>query len=463
MKRAKTKRQASSIKFSKIRGSAHGLSLSSMWLASILSFLMIDVSSARQSAEQGAEQTADQQTADVAIQSIEDWTQWRGNLRTGHLMRESGWPDSVSDTALEQLWAVKLGPSYSGPIVVGDRVFATETLDKKYEVVTAFDRTSGKPLWNARWEGAMAVPFFAQANGSWIRSTPTYEDGKLYVGGMRDVLVCLNAESGDEIWRVDFPSQLKSELPSFGYVSSPLIDGDFLYTQAGGGFCKINKHDGQLVWRTLVDGGGMNGSAFASPVLADLAGVSQLLVQSRTDLCGIDQETGDTLWKVEIPTFRGMNILTPTVIEKEDSVFVSSYGGTTQLIKISREGEKFTSSQVWNNGSQAYMNSPVVIDNHVYMHLRNQRFACYDLTTGTETWRSRPMGKYASMIANGDKILALDERGELLLIKANPEKFELLSSRKVGDDSWAHLAIRGNQIFVRNLDELIVFDWKSED
>lgn len=430
-------------------------------LASVIALRPTDVAVAFQEAEQ-FEQSAEKGAVDDSAQSEEDWSQWRGNLRTGHLKRETNWPDSVSESAMEQLWSVKLGPGYSGPIVVGDRVFAAETKDQKYEVVTAFDRTSGKPLWSARWEGAMSVPFFARANGSWIRSTPTYEDGRLYVGGMRDVLVCLHAETGDEIWRIDFPSQVKSELPTFGYVSSPLIEGDFLYTQAGGGFCKINKHDGQLVWRTLVDGGGMNGSAFSSPVLAELAGVKQVVVQTRTDLCGIDIETGDALWKVEIPTFRGMNILTPTVLEAEDTVFVSSYGGTTQLLKVSRDGDKFTTTQVWNNGSQGYMNSPVVIDNHVYMHLRNQRFACYDLKTGAETWRSKPMGKYASMIANGDKILALDERGELLLIKANSDKFELLSSRKVGDDSWAHLAIRGNQVYVRNLDELIVLDWKSE-
>lgn len=111
--------------------------------------------------------------------------------------------------------------------------------------------------------------------------------------------------------------------------------------------------------------------------------------------------------------------------------------------------------------AQGYMSSPVIIGDHVYLHLRNQRFACIEFATGKQTWRSKPMGKYCSMIANGDKILALDQRGDLLLIRANPAKFELLSSRKVGDDSWAHLAIRKNQVFVRNLNELIVFQWES--
>ena len=99
----------------------------------------------------------------------------------------------------------------------------------------------------------------------------------------------------------------------------------------------------------------------------------------------------------------------------------------------------------------------MIVDGHSYVHLRNQRFACFDLATGTERWRSRPFGKYASLVAAGDKILALDQKGELLLIRANPEKFELIDRRKVGDDSWAHVAVSGKDIVVRNLNEVVLF------
>jgi outer membrane protein assembly factor BamB len=277
---------------------------------------------------------------------------------------------------------------------------------------------------------------------------------------MKEVLVCLDAASGSELWKMNFPAKLKTEEPSFGFVCSPLIDGEFLYVQAGGGFCKLNKKDGSLVWRTLIDGGGMYGSAFSSPVITTLVGVRQAVVQTRTKLSGVDLETGKELWFHEIPAFRGMNIMTPIALG--DQLFVSAYGGTTQLFNVTRSPNgEFLLQEVWKLPAQGYMNSPVVIDGFVYIHLRNQRFACVDLKTGKEKWRSRPMGKYVSMIANGDKILVLDERGELLLIRANPEKFDLLDSRDVGDDSWAHLAIRQNQIFVRNLEELVAFEWKT--
>jgi outer membrane protein assembly factor BamB len=116
-------------------------------------------------------------------------------------------------------------------------------------------------------------------------------------------------------------------------------------------------------------------------------------------------------------------------------------------------------SEKWNVGVQGYMSSPIIVKDYAYVHLRNQRFACFDLKAGTEKWRSKTFGKYSSMIASDDKILALDQRGDLLLFKASPDAFELLDRRKVGDDSWAHLAISGKDIVVRDLKELSLFKW----
>ena len=138
-------------------------------------------------------------------------------------------------------------------------------------------------LWAAEWPGAMSVPFMAKRNGDWIRSTPAYDGQSVYVAGMRDVLVCLDAGTGAERWRVDFVEQFKSPLPAFGFVCSPLVVGDHVFVQAAAGFCKLDKRTGQVVWRILEDGGGMFGSAFSSPVLATVCGQEQLLVQTRTE------------------------------------------------------------------------------------------------------------------------------------------------------------------------------------
>ena len=404
----------------------------------------------------------------VAIEpgNQEIWPQWRGPTRDGQIAIEPGsesrrWPEKLSGDAVRAVWRSPLGPSYSGPIVSDTFVFTTETVNQKSEVVRALDRKTGRQVWEASWEGAMTVPFFAASNGSWIRSTPAFDGECLYVGGIRDVLVCLDAETGEKRWTTDFMSELKSELPSFGCVCSPLVDGEFIYIQAGAGCCKVDKRTGKIVWRSLKDGGGTWGSAFSSPVIATLAGQKQLLVQTRERLAGIDLENGAELWSQNIPAFRGMNILTPTVLG--DSIFTSAYQGKSLMFQLASAGGKFAVTESWNNKATGYMSSPVILDGHIYLHLQNQRFTCIDLATGKTRWTTSPFGKYWSLVARGDRILALDEQGVLCLIRANPEKYEQLDSLKISENpSWAHLALCGDEIFIREQEAMAVYKWKMD-
>ena len=395
----------------------------------------------------------------VSAEEATGWLQWRGPSRDG-FVEGAAWPDELTADSLEQVWQVAdLGPSYSGPLLTSDLVIITETRDEATEHVQAFDRATGKLRWEVSWEGAMTVPFFAASNGSWIRATPCIDEGRLYVAGMRDVLVCLDLATGEELWKVDFVEELETPLPSFGFVSSPLIRGGFVYVQAGSGFVKLNKVTGERAWVALEDGGGMNGSAFSSPYLTTLNGEEQILVQTRDSLAGVNPDDGGVLWKTPVEAFRGMNIVTPTVFDGR--VFTTSYGGGSFLFSVASGNAEKPVDLVWRNKVQGYMSTPIIIDGHAYVHLRNQRFACINLATGEEAWITQPFGRYWSMVAQGDKILALDETGDLRLIKATPDGFTLLGETKVTDlESWAHLAVDGNQIAIRDLDRTTLWQWK---
>lgn len=394
----------------------------------------------------------------VARPAEPSWPQWRGPTRDGRIS-DGAWPDSLAEDRLKELWRVPLGPGYSGPLVVGERVIVAETLDKEAESVRALDRKTGRELWSARWPGALSVPFFAKANGDWIRATPACDGRSVYVAGMRDVLVALDLETGREQWRCDFPQRFEAQLPAFGGVSSPLVDGEFVYVQAGEGVAKVDRRTGEVAWRVLRDGGGMFGSAFSSPVIAEIAGRRQLVVQTRQLLAGVDLGDGRVLWRQEVPAFRGMNILTPAVFG--DRILTSSYGGGTFCFEVVRDGEGFDVRRPWKKTTQGYMSSPVLHEGHAYLHLRNQRLTCMDLATGTERWTTTPFGKYWSLAANGDRLLALDERGELLLFRADPARFDLLDRRTVGDvPAWAHLAVAGPHVLVRALDVVRCLEWK---
>lgn len=390
------------------------------------------------------------------------WHQWRGPTRDG-LVTGPAWPDKLQGDALTKLWRVDdLGPSYSGPVVAADRVFTTETVDKKTEVVTALDRKTGKVLWKAKWDGSLTVPFFAAKNGSWIRATPAYDGKTLFVAGIRDLLVALDGATGKELWRMDFVKEFEAPPPDFGFVCSPLVDDTGVYVQAGGHFAKLDKATGKVLWKSLKDGGGMMGSAFSSPVRARLAGKDQLVVQTRTKLAGVEPDTGKELWAKEIPSFRGMNILTPVPVG-DDGVFTSTYGGNTRLLKLKSDGGNYATSDAWGLKYEGNMTSPVVVGGHAYLLGKDRRFLCVDLATGAEKWRSEErFGEYWSLVANGGKILALDNRGTLFLVKADPKEYDPLDQRKVADsEAWAHLAVCGGEVYVRDLAGLTAWRWAA--
>ncbi len=390
------------------------------------------------------------------------WPQWRGPNRDGQFTGPA-WPEKLDTNHLHLTWRVELGPSYSGPIVSGDRVFTTESKEKKFEVVTALDRTTGKELWRAQWDGAMTVPFFAKANGDWIRATPACDGESLFVAGMRDLLVCLDAQTGKERWRFDFVKKMQAPAPDFGFICSPLVDGEFVYAQAGASFVKLNKRTGELVWRSLIDKGGMWGSVFSSPVFAELAGRRQLVAQMREKLAGVDPADGKVLWEQPIEAFRGMNILTP--VADKDTIFTSTYGGKTIGFKVAQANGNFTLTETWKHKAQGYMSTPVVIDGVAYNHLKSQRIMAIEVESGRELWTSdQSFGKYMSLVAQGDRILALDQRGQLFLFRANKQKFEQIDKRKLTDaETWAHLASAGDQLFVRELNALTAYQWRGRD
>jgi outer membrane protein assembly factor BamB len=386
------------------------------------------------------------------------WSQWRGPTRDGMIKDGAPWPKSIAKKKLKLSWRKEIAKGYPGPVVSENLVFTVETKGKN-EIVRAFDRTSGEQKWENQWPGSMSVPFFAWKNGSWVRSTPAYDGKNLYVGGMRDFLVCLDAESGKKKWEVDFMKRYKAALPAFGFVCSPMIEGDHLYVQAGAGFVKLDKETGKSVWRALNDKGGMYGSAFSSPTMAKLGGIEQVVVLTRTDMTGVEPENGKVLWKKPIKAFRGMNILTPTIFG--NSVFTSSYGGKSLLFDLAKDADGFSIKQKWENKQEGYMSGPIVIGDHCYIHLRKQRMTCLDMKSGETKWiSSESFGKYMSMVSNGKEILALDEDGTLYLIEPDSEKLFIKEKRTISKSpSWAHLAVAGNQLFVRELEAIACYEW----
>lgn len=395
------------------------------------------------------------------LSAAPDWLEWRGPTRDGQIHQGAkAWPDRLNEGNLKKVWSKDLARGYSSPIVSGSRIFTVETKDKKNEIVRAFDRKTGEQLWESSWEGSMRVPFYAAKNGSWVRSTPACDGETLFIGGMRDVLVALDVTNGKERWRADFPNDEKTTRPQFGFVSSPMLDKEFIYAQVGGALRKIRKSDGKTIWKAMQDDRSMWGEAFSSPTRTKIGGIDQILVQARMALAGISPVDGSILWSTPVKAFRGMNILTPTPIG--DKIFTASYGGGTFWYDIATQGKNQSVKQLWNDKIEGNMSSPVVIDGKVYLHGRDKRFHCMDPKAQKVLWSTdKKFSDYWSTVANGNRILALDSKGLLYLIEADPKEFKLIDQLEVsGRPTWAHLTICGEEVIIRDLEGISLYRWK---
>lgn len=378
------------------------------------------------------------------------WNQWRGPTRDGV------WPGELPKSlkTLELAWEKPLGPSYSGPVSDGKVVYTTETVDQSFERVTAYDLETGEVKWTAQWEGAITVPPYAMANGSWIKSTPALAENSLVVLGMRDEVVCLEPATGKIRWQADLAARFNARRPPFGGVCSPLIDGEAVYVMAGGSTVKLSLADGSTIWRSLADEG-EDDDALSSPVIDTLDGKRQLVVQTRTRLCGVDLATGSLLWSARIEAYRNSNILTPSV--SGNRVFTAAQRGRSHCFEIRAANGGWSCEEVWNQKTQAYMSSPVVDGKTVFMHSSNERLLALDLASGEILWTSGPLGKYQSLVRNDEILLALKSDGELLSIELRRDDLVIIDKRKVSEDSWAYLGVVDGGLLVRDLKALKVY------
>src|SRR5262249_47171119 len=180
-----------------------------------------------------------------ALLAAADWPQWRGPNRD----------DISKDTGLLKVWpangprllwtCANTGRGYSGPAVVGDRLYTLGSRDEKVELILCLDANTGQEVWAVEY-----APYFPQGAGGGPRSTPTVSDGLVYVLGPRGDLVCVDARSGARRWALALVKDLGGQLMSgWGYSESPLIDGDLVIVTPGGRqgtLAALNKKTGEL-------------------------------------------------------------------------------------------------------------------------------------------------------------------------------------------------------------------------
>ena len=153
-----------------------------------------------------------------------DWPQWRGPHRD-NVSAETGLLKTWPSGGPKLLWTYEAaGIGYSGPAVVGKRLY-TLGADEKSESVYALDTDTGKKVWSTEIGSAFSNPY-----GGGPRSTPTVDGDMLYVLGAQGELVCLESATGRQIWSTNSVTGSKN---GASINITPQGSSFFLFTDEG--------------------------------------------------------------------------------------------------------------------------------------------------------------------------------------------------------------------------------------
>jgi outer membrane protein assembly factor BamB len=385
----------------------------------------------------------------LSAQGSREWSQWRGPQRNGvaTLTVPASWPQTLT-----KRWEIAVGAGHASPVISGDRVIV-HARQAEREITRAFDLKTGKELWRSEYAAPYTMNPAARGHGPGPKSTPVVADGRVFTFGISGILSAHDLASGKLLWRTDAPAAP----PEFGTAMSPIVDAGNVIVHIGandqGALTAFDASSGKPRWRWTGDG-----PAYASPVIATIGGSRQLITQSENAVIGIDPAGGQLLWRIPFRTNYDQNSITPVVVN--DVVIYSGLENGTTAVRIVRKGTAWTPEPVWKNEQVSmYMSTPVVIGSTLYglSHRNRGQFFAIDVQTGRSLWTTAGReGENASIIAAGAVVLLSTTEGELIVARTNPAKFEEVKRYRIAESAvWAHPAISGASIVVKDVDKLI--------
>lgn len=370
-----------------------------------------------------------------------DWPWWRGPSRNG-VASTAAVPTKFA--AADAVWKSPVpGRGHSSPIVVGERVFlTTANMQAKSQHVLAYDRQTGKPLWNVEL-GRGGFP--ARNHPKNTEATPTIAcDGeRLFVTFFHHEKIEATALdlNGQRLWQKT-AGPFNPRKYEYGYAPSPVVyRGSVIIAAEYDGMSflvALDRASGDELWRTVRP----TNISFSSPSIGHVAGQDQLLISGADQVTSYDPATGKQLW-----TTAGTTQATCGTLVWDGDIVIAS-GGYPKSETIAIHGG--TGQMLWKNNQNCYEQSLLAAGGYVYALTGRGILFCWRASDGQEMWNQRLQGPVsASPVLAGGHIYWANELGTLYVFKPNPAKCEIIAENKIGDDSFPSPAICGGQIFLR--------------
>lgn len=399
-----------------------------------------------------------------------DWPQWRGPNRDG---RAAG-PINADWTAKppKVIWSAPGGGGYASLAVAGGRVYAFDyDAATKSERLRCLDAATGAVRWTTAEPADYSSLKAGYAGGP--RATPTVHDGRVYTVGAGGRFRCLRLPAGDgdpqPLWEHDLAGEFRAGVPSWGFASSPLVEGELVIVQPGGRDGSVAAFDritGERRWAA-----GKNPNGYSSPVAATLAGVRQVVAVTGDSIVGLRPADGTVLWSHPWVTQHNANIASPVIAG--DYVFVGSdYGKGCVCLRVEASGDGVRAKEVYfrkNRVMASHITTPVERDGYLYGfdgHAQAAELRCVNLRTGepVDGWEAidgtRPL-KHGSLVLVGPHLLGLSEDGTLFLADADPTAFRLRGKMPGvlgGRECWAAPAVVDGRVYVWDAETVACVD-----
>ncbi|MEM7480379.1 MAG: PQQ-binding-like beta-propeller repeat protein [Acidobacteriota bacterium] len=382
------------------------------------------------------------------------WPAFRGPAGDGRL--DAGLPGGEGQVGFDLTWKRPLGSGYSG-ISIADGRLVTLMAAGERDVVLALDASSGEELW--RFDLA---PAYAGHDGSHDGpiSTPAIADGRVFALSPWGRFVALDLQDGAEVWSVHLKDDLGIDPPFYGYGGSPGVAGGTVALQADGEEGTVIGFDaatGEVRWRALP--GGEIGAQSAVPTT--LAGKEQFAVLSSARVNGLDPADGAVLWEVPLEGdsgAKGAFSQSPMPIGG-DRLLVKHKTEVSEVIQIARDGSDFSAELVRESRGLANSYSPPAVGGREHLYGYTSLFlSAMDPASGDLLWRSREPGD-GFLIAVEDHLAVLTKTGSLHLGKASPEGWRGGAEIDLFEDlAWTPPSFADGAVFVRSLGELARVD-----
>ncbi len=417
----------------------------------------------------------------AAVAWAEDWPEWRGKGRLG-VWRETGILERFRPDGLAVKWRAPIKGGYAGPAVAAGRVyvldFSPTGVNKGIERALCLDEKTGKILWTREWEVDYTGLMRTYAIGP--RATPTVDGDRVYTLGAKGMLHCLNARTGEVIWKKDYVADYGAQVPVWGMTGAPLVDGARLIALVGGRpdakVVAFDKMTGKEIWRAL-DSDSEPG--YCQPFLVEAGGARQLIIWHPRALASLDPATGRVWWEESFKIQAGMTLATP--VPSGLRLLVSSfYNGSMMMdLDAAKPAARLrwrgsSGSEINTDGLHSVVSTPVIDGDYVYGICSYGQFRCLRASTGERVWETldvtREKARWASgfLVRQGDRYFINNDRGELIIAKLSPQGYQEISRtalikptarpgnrRELEAVNWSHPAYANRHIFARNDEEII--------